>query len=460
LEGLEISEVKFLTACELSKDGRIDSNFYQRRFVKMRLKAKDWLPLKSVSKAVECGPFGSNLLNTNYVDAGIPMIRPFNLRKCRSDDGEIALLSEQFLDDTSLSTFGKDTVFFARVGEIGVGANVFEKATISPNIIAATVPDEAYAKCISIFAATTYGSVQLEAEVKAVAQPTISTDTVREFKVPGFSKCFRQEISETYSKAEEYLKSASQLTRTAEQTLLTALGLEDWQPPNPLTYESPASTAFTSNRLDAEFFRPKIKELYSILNSEAKVLSHVVSLRKERFKKKCDAFNYLEIGSVTQDGVVEEAHLLMKDAPSRATWLVEKDDVVTSTVRPIRGLTAIIQESQHGAVASSGFAVLKPDKISPELLMTYLKLPVICELMDLHTSASMYPSISVEDILASPFKHPGSQTEEKIIRQVRESRTARQKSKLLLERAKRAVEMAIEEDEVSALAYLGSNPTE
>lgn len=238
------------------------------------------------------------------------------------------------------------------------------------------------------------------------------------------------------------------------QCLSVALGLQGWQPSTPLAYEARASEAFQSDRLDAEFFQPRIKGLYQLLGDKAQCVRDISDLRQDRFNGTKNPFNYLEIGAVSMDGIIADSIIEGDEAPSRATWHVERGDVLTSTVRPIRGLTAIIEDSQHGSVASSGFAVLTPKGISPELLLCYLKLPQICELMDLHTSASMYPAISVSDILGLPFKHPGKKAEEKIISLIQEARAKRSNSKSLLERAKRAVEIAIEESEETALAYL------
>jgi len=51
--------------------------------------------------------------------------------------------------------------------------------------------------------------------------------------------------------------------------------------------------------------------------------------------------------------------------------------------------------------------VLEPKTIAPEVLLTYLRLPIICELMDLHTSASLYPAISERDLLKLPIPKIG-----------------------------------------------------
>ena len=82
------------------------------------------------------------------------------------------------------------------------------------------------------------------------------------------------------------------------------------------------------------------------------------------------------------------------DAPSRATWIVKPGVIISAMVRSIRRLSAVIMDKQNGNVCTSGFAVLTLKNIAPELLLVYLRLPLVCELLDLYTTASMYPAIS------------------------------------------------------------------
>mgnify|MGYP000966820483 FL=1 len=145
----------------------------------------------------------------------------------------------------------------------------------------------------------------------------------------------------------------------------------------------------------------------------------------------------------------------MAEAPSRATQHVRAGDVITSTVRPIRRLSALVASEQNGAVCSSGFVVLQPRSISGEVLLTYLRLPLVCELMDLHTSATMYPAISESDLLALPIPAIDSSVQTQVQYAVRRSTEARQRATRLLVAAKRAVEIAIEESESAAMRHLG-----
>ena len=74
--------------------------------------------------------------------------------------------------------------------------------------------------------------------------------------------------------------------------------------------------------------------------------------------------------------------------------------------------------------------------------------------MDLHTTASMYPAISTTDLMRLPFLLPDDATIKKVKQQITAARAARREAHALLEKAKQAVEVAIEDSERSALKSL------
>jgi len=241
----------------------------------------------------------------------------------------------------------------------------------------------------------------------------------------------------------------------AEETLLEALGLADWTPPEPLSYSTRASDAFAAGRLDARFFAPRIQALLDILGRDGRSLGALATSRRQKFRPQdCATFNYIEIGDIDGTGAATSTPLACAEAPSRATWHVRPNDIITSTVRPIRRLSAQIAPEQDGYVASSGFVVIDPQQIAPELLLTFLRLPVICELLDLYASASMYPAVTEAQILGLPFPEIDAAVEAQVVANIREAREAKGQAAQLLEAAKRAVEIAIEDGEDAALVFL------
>ena len=180
------------------------------------------------------------------------------------------------------------------------------------------------------------------------------------------------------------------------------------------------------------------------MSRDRRTVADVAKLALRRFRPASGVeFQYIEIGDVGSSGTAESSPVIGEEAPSRAQWIVQAGDVITTTVRPIRRLSAIVTEGQAGFVCSSGFAVLKPMDIEPELLLVYLRLPLVCELLDLYTTASMYPAISTADLMRIPISLPDAPTREKIVAKVKESFAARHEARRLLDEAKAIVENAI-----------------
>jgi hypothetical protein len=300
-----------------------------------------------------------------------------------------------------------------------------------------------------------YGRLQIDKGVYGGAQPEVAPYYLRKILIPTVSNYFQDIIAKCFVRTIRLHQEAMAESKKAEKTLLRALGLEGWQPPEPLTYTRRASETFVARRLDAEYFSPRVKELVSYLGKDDLNIADVANSRKEHFDSRGTGdFNYIEISNVLNDGTAASELMSRANAPSRATWHVHNGDVITSMVRPIRRLSAQITQDQDGFVVSSGFVVLRPVSVSSELLLTYLRLPLVCELMDLHTSASMYPAISEQDLLNIPFCGIDFTSEHKIIQCIRKAQRSRSEAQLLLERAKHAVEIAIEQHETVAIDYL------
>jgi len=86
--------------------------------------------------------------------------------------------------------------------------------------------------------------------------------------------------------------------------------------------------------------------------------------------------------------------------------------------------------------------------------LAYLRLPMICELLDLYASASMYPAITEENVFGLPLPSLEDAASLKIVKDMKRARDQRSRAITLLNAAKRAVEIAIEDSERAALRFL------
>ncbi len=454
-----MSIVQFSDAIATDPMGRLDASFFEKRFINLRCQTQSWPRLDDFAKSVVCGPFGSNLLNDNYVDRGIPMIRPFNLRGCRVDRGEVAFLEELFVSDAGLKIFHPGALMFARVGDIGAGVNNYPIATISPNIIAAELNGEIDPYFIGVFVNTKFGQMQLEAGMKVVAQPTISTDAIRSLKIPTLENSFQRFIAEFFQKSVCAEDDANALLLKADEDLLYALGLDTWTPPEALTYVRSSSEAFSEERLDAEHYQPRFAaflELIDATGAGAKLGNHL----KENKRGKQP--NYADAGLP----VVNSKHVLRNevrlDADNRLASFDENDLLIAqgdvlmngTGVGTIGRVAAYLHECQ--AVPDNHVTILRPkDELDPVYLAVFLnsiagQLQVEQRLRGSSGQIELYPN----DIAEFRVWLAPKALQQSIRKQVEQSFAQKQRAAQLLDAAKRAVEIAIEDSEAAALAYL------
>lgn len=169
------------------------------------------------------------------------------------------------------------------------------------------------------------------------------------------------------------------------------------------------------DRLDAEYWESGVRDLHGHLEKKStRTIGDFVSTKIARFKKRPGRIAYVDISSV--DGSTAIPTALDGDrAPSRAVHLAEKGDVLVSTVRPDRNVVALLDRA---SVASSGFCVLRPERIEPELLYAYCKTETFRRLLARRATASMYPVATYEDVRAIPFVLPPAKEKKAIVARI------------------------------------------
>lgn len=124
-----------------------------------------------------------------------------------------------------------------------------------------------------------------------------------------------------------------------------------------------------------------------------------------------DPFPYVDLGSVSAGvGIQREAvqEVASAGAPSRARRVIRSGDILISTVRPgLRGF-ALVPASLDGAVASTGFAVVRadPEVVEPLYLWAVLTSDSFVDEMVSRCTGSGYPAIRSGDVADFQFDLP------------------------------------------------------
>ena len=160
-------------------------------------------------------------------------------------------------------------------------------------------------------------------------------------------------------------------------------------------------------RIDSHFYKPEFQEMLDRLRKiNAVPLGSMISSADETWDVKdgrfVDKFPYIEISGVTLGtNEYKISDVLVKEAPSRARLVVRKDDIIVSMTRPHRGAIAMIREEDDGAIASTGFSVLRDMRrkdVSREYLLYSLFTDIVLKQMLMRSSGGNYPAITAEEM--------------------------------------------------------------
>ena len=355
---------------ELERTLRIDAEFFGKPFLEAynRLKFNNTEVLTKVTAISDGNHFS---ISDEFQDDGVPYYRGkdvtghFFIEQSQPMYIPHRAFSKPHMTRSHLRKGDALLSIVGTIGELGFVSSVAE-ATCSCKL-AILRPRKITPSYLAVFLKSRYGQDQIHRLKRGAVQMGLLLEDMDQLLIPRFSDEFEIAVEKAVKSAQETLNLSVQLYGQAEQTLHRSLGLENWHPPEPLSYERKASEAFTAGRFDSEYFSPRVQSLLKLLGSQNLTVGNVAKLRKEYFNPaKLDTFEYLEISGVTASGEVNSSTVPADETPDRATWHVRKGDVITSTVRPIRRLSALIHSKQDGFVCSSGFAVLNPVDVPTE----------------------------------------------------------------------------------------------
>lgn len=122
-------------------------------------------------------------------------------------------------------------------------------------------------------------------------------------------------------------------------------------------------------------------------------------------------FRYVDIASVSWTEGISAASvksMALATAPGRARRRIRTGDVLVSTVRPNLRAFARVPAEFDGEVASTGFAVVRPDatRVLPEYVWLVIRSEAFVQEMVSRCTGSNYPAVRGDDVSAFEFDLP------------------------------------------------------
>lgn len=458
MDGLECSEIKF---SEMFFENRLDSEYFLKNIL-----AKD--AILDELESIKIGDFSyvtdgihesiefDDKSNINLISAKAPKKNYFDL----SGTGFISKSQNEQNPRTQLQC---NDIIVSTVGTIGNCAVVNEEVLPANSdrhvgivrLISDSVVKPRY---LSTFILSKYGQYQTKRFTTGNVQPNLFIYKIKDIKVPVISNLWQDKIEGIVLQAEKLLKEAKKRYKLTEILLVEKLNI-NINSTDSISIKTLSNSFNLSGRLDAEYYQSKY-EKYNAVVQNSKLGFTFIKTEFGLVNEKCDRllskYPYIEIGDIdVATGTATFKMVLTEELPDNAKIMTKANDILVSTVRPNRGAVAILE--QDDLLVSGAFTVLREKSNYPrEVLQVLLRSEMYRDWMLRYNVGTSYPVIKDEDILNLPIPILDEELKKEIVNNVQESFRLRKRSKELLDIAIKAVEMAIETDEKTALAWLDS----
>lgn len=463
LEGLEISVIKLSDFIIENCTFRIDSEFVKKEYLQniQTIKEKGFLTLDKYIKHMSGG---ATPLGAEYETEGIPFLRVQNIMQNYFNLSDVVYLSQKQNDEIKRSMLKKGDVLLTITGvSYGKSAVVplnLVDANINQHSVKITLNDYLNPYFLSTFFNTKYGKLQSDKNIVGVTRPALDYVVIRNFNIPNISMAFQKKIEDIIIEFEKVVDKSQRVYQQAETLLLETIGLNNFEASKePVNVKSFNDSFLTTGRLDAEYYQKKYDDYISLIKAYSNgydTLQKVCNLSDKNFNPIDNSeYKYIELADIGKSGEITGCTTALgNELPSRARRKVFTKDVIISSIEGSLSSCAMVTEEYNNALCSTGFYVINSDKINSETLLVLFKSEPMQNILKQNCSGTILTAINKVEFQNIPVPIIDYSIQEKIAALVEDSFILKKQSEQLLETAKRAVEMAIEEGEVKGMEVM------
>ena len=447
---------------KLHKDKRLDAEHYHPWHLEnLRKIEKRYQPL---SHFIVYMSGGATPLGAIYPKKGIPFLRVQNIMPNYILESGMTYLSPSQNQKIQRSQLSKDDVLLTitgvSYGKSAVVTDEFIGANINQHSVKMTVKN-IVPYFLSTFLNSKYGYSQSTRHVVGVTRPALDYSAIKSFLIPDLDRNFQETIASYCHQSENLRKDSEECHNQAQILLLAELGLDDWQPNHKLTFATDYASMQRAERIDADYFQPRYEDVISAIKSYPggwDMVANQVHLKDSNFKPEPETeYKYIELANIGSSGEINGCMVEQgQDLPSRARSKVNVGDVIVSSVEGSLESIALITEEYDNALCSTGFHAINSDVLNSETLLVFLKSSIGQLQLKKGCSGTILTAINRDEFSKIIVPIIRSEKQAEIQQKVVESFNLRKQAKDLLEYAKRAVEIAIEQDEQTAIDWLES----
>lgn len=313
---------------------------------------------------------------------------------------------------------------------------------------------------ISTFLLSKYGRFQTLREATGNVQLNLFIEKINTLKIPIASDSFQKAVSDAVIAGLSLRAKSQSEYSEAEQMLLKEINLEGYKGTDEAMSVRNFTDCLADDRFDAEYWQPKYDEITKRVSKvPQEKLGDIVSVKKgvevgsEAYAE--EGKDFIRVSDFTIYGIEdvekkisEELYDGLKDnyKPKKGEVLFTKDGTI--------GISFAINEDVD-AIVSGAFLRLKPKvKINNNYLALVLNSFYCKAQIERMSGGAIIAHLKPDSAIQVKIPMLSEAKQEELAGKVLEALRLRKEVKVLLEKAKRAVEIFVEKDEKEALTYI------
>ena len=309
-----------------------------------------------------------------------------------------------------------------------------------------------------------YGREEIEKYSLVSNQANFSPAKFRKIKLPQFSSILQEKIEDIIFDSYNHLKLSKKKYKDAEEILLDLFDFDNFLRnilKKQLSVKSLKDTMIF-NRIDAEYFQPKYDDLINkIKEKDSALLIDIVDIQKSvepgSASYKAEGIPFVRVSDISKFGIDEPKIHLSPElfsktiSPQKDTILFSKDGTC--------GIAYKFIDSNRIITSSALLHLSKKEDVNIDLdyLTLVLNSPIIQMQAERDAGGSIIKHWSVPQIEQVEIPIVEEYIQKDIGDKIRSSFLLRRISEKLIKTAQKAVEIAIEEGEDDALAFIDKN---
>lgn len=475
MKGREVAEIRFKN---VDLKDRADAEFFSKEnlLINERLNHTQTIELGELGKIAVSAfyPAATHL----YEIGEVPFIRCVDCINfpviSDSQNDSFERIPQDFLDrHSNIDTVKRNELIITKVGSPCYASIVGkdEELALSRTVMGLKDIRGINPFYLLAFLRSYYGFSQLLRQRELTIQYQLTVERVKAVKVFLPSLEFQSQIENIVKQSHKSLEESRVIYKQAENLLLEAVGLKDFEPSEEKTNVKNFKESFlASGRLDAEFYQKKYDSAYEKLQGlKPRQIVPLESLLETITNGQTPLRHDLSEGEVvflTAEHISDfrinydsdKRVLLKHHEEGLAKTAVETNDLLI-TIKGKIGNVAVVEEVPQATNINQDVGLLRlKEGINPYYIAGYINSALGRMFVQQISTGQINPFLGLGNLrtIPVPIFDNADEIGNAIRQKVTEAETAQRKSKNLLETAKRAVEIAIEENEESAIKFLNA----